>query len=138
VGGWNEWDDIRWAPHAHMDADALRRVQGEGAVIGSHTRTHRPLVRLDAREVEDELRGSQQDLEALLGRPVRTLAYPGGAEGESVAIAAARCYDLAFATDVAHDGARCPRFRIPRFDPCFYGDLDAFRRELDARCGLGR
>ncbi len=138
VGGWNDWDELRWAPHAHLDADALRRLHAEGAVIGSHTRTHRPLVRLDSRELEQELRGSRAELEALLGAPVRALAYPGGAQGASVRAAAARFYDLAFATEVAHDGAHCDRYAIARFDPCFHGDLDSFRRALDARCGLGR
>ena len=138
VGGTNAWDELRWAEHAHLGAGALRRLHAAGAVIGSHTRTHRPLVRLDADELEVELRGSQAELEALLGAPVRALAYPGGALGDEVCGAAARHYDLAFATDASHAGARCDRYRIPRFDPCFYGDLDAFRRELDARCGLGR
>lgn len=138
VGGWNEWDEIRWAPHAHLDAATLRRLQAEGAAIGSHSRTHRPLVRLGAGELEQELRGSRDELEALLGAPVRALAYPGGAHGPEVRECAARFYDLGFATDAPHDGARCDPFLIPRFDPCFHGDLDSFRRALDARCGLGR
>ncbi len=138
IGGWNDWDDIRWAPHAHLDAAALRRLHAEGAVIGSHTRTHRPLVRLEAHELESELRGSRDALAALIEAPVDALAYPGGATGDAVRACAARFYELAFATDAPHDGARCDAHQIARFDPCFHGDLDSFRRALDARCGLGR
>lgn len=61
-----------------MGPAELRALVDAGMTIGSHTRTHPDLVRLDDTRLEDELRGSRQDLEDLLGRPVTLFAYPGG------------------------------------------------------------
>ncbi len=46
--------------------------------IGAHTRTHPQLDRLPIPQQRKEILGSKQDLEALLQRPVRSLAYPYG------------------------------------------------------------
>jgi peptidoglycan/xylan/chitin deacetylase (PgdA/CDA1 family) len=138
IGGSNEWDAIRWAPHRHLDVDALRRLHAEGVNIGSHSRTHRPLVGLTSRQLADELTGSRCALEAIVNAPVATFAYPGGAESWRVRRATQSVYALGFATDAAGTGATMNRYRIPRFDPCFCGDPDVFRRALDDRCGFGR
>jgi len=61
-----------------MGKDELLALADAGMTIGSHTRTHPNLVRLDDERLEDELRGSRQDLEDLLGKPVTLFAYPGG------------------------------------------------------------
>lgn len=59
------WDDVR----------ALRRA---GMDIGSHTRTHRVLQTVPNEQLADELAGSRSDLEAQLGEPILTVAYPVG------------------------------------------------------------
>jgi len=59
------WDDVR----------ALRRA---GMDIGSHTRTHRVLQTVPTDQLADELAGSRSDLEAQLGEPISTIAYPVG------------------------------------------------------------
>lgn len=138
LGGWNDWDDLRWAPHRHLDEAQVRQLAAEGVVIGSHSRSHPVLVQLDADALETELRGSQDDLERLVGVPVRAIAYPGGAVDDAVRRAASAVYDLGFATQSPRDGATCDRFLVPRFDPCFFGDLEMFRRELLAHSGFGR
>ncbi|MDI1483080.1 polysaccharide deacetylase family protein [Polyangium sp. y55x31] len=61
-----------------MGPAELQALVDAGMTIGSHTRTHPDLVQLDDTRLEDELRGSRQDLEDLLGRPVTLFAYPGG------------------------------------------------------------
>jgi peptidoglycan/xylan/chitin deacetylase (PgdA/CDA1 family) len=138
IGGWNEWDPIRWAPHPHLDIDAIRRLHAEGVVIGSHSRTHRPLGRLWGRRLEDELRGSRHALEEIVGAAVSSFAYPGGNQSWRVRRATRSVYELGFATQADCSGATCDRYLIPRFDPCFCGDSDVFRRTLDDHCGLGR
>lgn len=138
IGGWNEWDTLRWAPHRHLDGDALRQLHAEGVVIGSHSRTHRPLARSWGSALTRELLGSQRALEEIVGAPVRTLAYPGGHHSWRIRRAARAVYDLGFATDADASRATCDRYRIPRFDPCFCGDPDVFRRALEDRCGIGR
>lgn len=44
--------------------------------IGSHTRSHRDLRRLDQRSLEEEIRGSKEDLEERLAQPIEAFCYP--------------------------------------------------------------
>ena len=64
--------------------------------------------------------------------PIRTFAYPGGHVDRRVRDATALYYDLGFATTVETGADRHDPLRIPRFDPTFYQDPDAFQRELRA------
>lgn len=136
IGGTNSWDEIRWDEHHHLDLDQLRQLCAEGVVIGSHSRSHRPLIRLDDAELEGELRGSREDLEDLLGVAVPTLAYPGGAVDSRIRQATRRFYELGFATDVEGDDPFCDPYLIPRFDPCFFADPQAFRQQLSRFSGV--
>ena len=58
--------------------DQVRALAAAGMDIGSHTRTHRVLQTVPEAELAAELAGSRADLEAVLGRPVRAIAYPVG------------------------------------------------------------
>jgi peptidoglycan/xylan/chitin deacetylase (PgdA/CDA1 family) len=81
VGGTNVWDaDER--QEALLDADDLRALQAAQVEIGSHTLTHARLPELSRAAAFAELRGSRERLEAILGRPVRVLAYPYGVHSE--------------------------------------------------------
>ncbi|WKN47253.1 polysaccharide deacetylase family protein [Nocardioides sp. Arc9.136] len=71
-------------------AEELLAAAAEGLDIGSHTVTHPWLPALDDRTLEQELTGSRAVLEDLLGRPVRSLAYPTGGWDARVRAAAAR------------------------------------------------
>lgn len=75
LGGTNAWDPHeRQAPL--LSADDVLALRRDGMTFGSHTRTHRPLTRLTAAAVEEELCGSRRDLAELLGNPPLALAYP--------------------------------------------------------------
>jgi peptidoglycan/xylan/chitin deacetylase (PgdA/CDA1 family) len=67
----------------------LRQLRDEGWEIASHTRTHARLITLGDAELREELEGSRARLEAELGEPCRTLAYPYG-EADDRVIEAAR------------------------------------------------
>ena len=62
----------------HVSAGELAGLAGRGIEIGAHSRRHVRLAEQDDGTVDDEVRGSKQDLEDLLGRPVRYFAYPYG------------------------------------------------------------
>ncbi|MEK7747363.1 MAG: polysaccharide deacetylase family protein [Elusimicrobiota bacterium] len=64
----------------------LSRVPG--ASIGSHGKTHIPLVRLTDKGLAEELRSSREYLSGLIGREVRALSYPHGAVDRRVRDAA--------------------------------------------------
>jgi peptidoglycan/xylan/chitin deacetylase (PgdA/CDA1 family) len=135
IGGWNDWDDTAPGRHRHLTAGELRQLHGAGVAIGSHTCSHRPLVRLSDSELESELRDSRHRLEDLIGGAVTTLAYPGGAAGLREQIAAQEWYELAFAVDPGPLGPRCDPYLIPRFDPCFHQGAEDFLAQLDRHNG---
>jgi peptidoglycan/xylan/chitin deacetylase (PgdA/CDA1 family) len=62
----------------YIDWDTARRMQSSGFGFGAHTVTHPILTRIDEERVRHELVGSKQRIEAELGIPVRSLAYPNG------------------------------------------------------------
>jgi peptidoglycan/xylan/chitin deacetylase (PgdA/CDA1 family)/glycosyltransferase involved in cell wall biosynthesis len=98
VGQTNEWDRAIGAGVLRLlDAVGLRAVAERGIEIGSHGATHRMLNQLPPEQLERELVGSAQILEALgLPRP-RVLAYPHGEWSPSVASAARSAgYQAAF------------------------------------------
>jgi peptidoglycan/xylan/chitin deacetylase (PgdA/CDA1 family) len=70
--------EVRYADDMIMSWDQVRALAAAGMGVESHTRRHRVLQTLAQAELEDELTGSRQDLEAQLGRPVRVIAYPVG------------------------------------------------------------
>lgn len=77
---WQGMEEWVGGPHeeelAPMSWEELRRLQGEGWEIGSHSRTHPDLARLDATGLAAELRGSREECEEQLQRPCSSLAYP--------------------------------------------------------------
>jgi peptidoglycan/xylan/chitin deacetylase (PgdA/CDA1 family) len=87
IGGTNVWDPGE-RPAALLSAQDVLALRREGMTFGSHTRTHRPLTRLPIAAVEDELRASRHDLEALLGEPVPTIAYPFNNQNRAIRQAA--------------------------------------------------
>lgn len=89
------WPGVeRWlgGPHERelvpLGWDELRALRDEGWEIASHTRTHARLIKLGDAELREELEGSRARLEAELGEPCLTLAYPYGEANERVIEAA--------------------------------------------------
>lgn len=75
---------------APMSLAELAGVLGRGWEVGSHTRTHPWLPRLDDRALADELETSRAELRERLGIACSSLAYPFGAHDDRVVTAAAR------------------------------------------------
>lgn len=79
LGGTNEWDKrIGAASLRLLDICGLQRLREQGIEIGAHSRTHKMLSRLAIHQLQEEIAGSVEDLEAVgLGRP-RFFSYPHG------------------------------------------------------------
>ncbi|MDQ6676798.1 MAG: polysaccharide deacetylase family protein [Acidobacteriota bacterium] len=58
--------------------DQLRGMAAEGLEVGAHTRRHPVLSRLADSELDEQIRGSKEEIERNLGRPVRHFCYPNG------------------------------------------------------------
>jgi hypothetical protein len=61
-----------------MTWEQVRALADAGMDVQSHTRTHRVLHTLLPTEIREELALSRSDIEAVIERPVRALAYPVG------------------------------------------------------------
>ncbi|MDQ1398064.1 MAG: hypothetical protein QOG64_3323, partial [Acidimicrobiaceae bacterium] len=97
----------------YMSREQLREMAAAGVTIGAHTRTHPDLRRCDDDQLTSEIRGSKDDLEELLGTPVRTFAYPTGlfnARVEAAVVAAG--FDSAVTTKRGWLDTETPPFRI--------------------------
>jgi peptidoglycan/xylan/chitin deacetylase (PgdA/CDA1 family) len=64
--------------------EQLRGLSAAGWEVGSHSRSHPRLTRLEDDELERELRESREDCERELGRPCTSIAYPFGDVDERV------------------------------------------------------
>jgi peptidoglycan/xylan/chitin deacetylase (PgdA/CDA1 family) len=101
----------------------LHELEHDGFTIGSHTVHHRNLRKLSPAQIRLELSQSRRTLERHLHRPVRSLAYPYGAQ-DPVIVGEARTagYKLAFTTRPGDAQSARDRLLLPR---------DVVRRGLD-------
>lgn len=97
IGGENRWDQARGsAPHRLMTADQIRAWARCGIEFGAHSRTHADLTTLRSGRLDDEIRGSRDDLTAITGSPVRSFAYPYGRFDSVVHRHVCQYFDAAF------------------------------------------
>jgi peptidoglycan/xylan/chitin deacetylase (PgdA/CDA1 family) len=56
--------------------DKVRELSGAGHRFGSHSVTHRKLIDLKRKEIEEEIRQSKAVIESKIGKPVDSFSYP--------------------------------------------------------------
>jgi peptidoglycan/xylan/chitin deacetylase (PgdA/CDA1 family) len=79
LGGTNVWDvDKGIAIKPLMQATQARAWVDGGQEVGAHSRSHADLTTLSADQAYDEIVGSKQDLEHVLGTNVSQFCYPYG------------------------------------------------------------
>jgi peptidoglycan/xylan/chitin deacetylase (PgdA/CDA1 family)/glycosyltransferase involved in cell wall biosynthesis len=127
IGAGNDWDDEgAIAGRPLLSSEQIARMRTGGIEFGAHTRTHRALPDLSDAELEEQVRGSREDLEAVLGEQVEVLAYPYGRHDARVVKVAAAA-GLTTACTTRTQAAR------PGDDP-----LAIPRIEIDGDDGLAR
>ncbi|MEW6404074.1 MAG: polysaccharide deacetylase family protein [Chloroflexota bacterium] len=67
----------------YMDAGQIKEMAAAGWEVGSHSMTHKDLTHVDSDVLRWEVVDSREKLEAELGVPVLTFAYPYGFSSES-------------------------------------------------------
>jgi peptidoglycan/xylan/chitin deacetylase (PgdA/CDA1 family) len=127
------WPGIdRWFRTEHeaellpMGWTELAMLADAGWEVGSHTRTHPHLTRVDDASLQDELRGSREDCERQLSLPCRTIAYPYGDHDPRV-VAGARAAGYEAACTLPEDFRGDDVLRTPRVG-VYHGDGDAVFR----------
>src|SRR5689334_10068195 len=73
-----------------MGVDQVHALLRAGMTIASHSRTHPNLTKASDPQLVDEIQGSRQDLQKLLGVSAELFAYPYGSWNKQVAAAAER------------------------------------------------
>lgn len=107
------------ASHAMMTRQQWRELAAGGLIdVGAHTVTHPMLSQLPADAQLDELTSSKRDLEDVLERPVRSLAYPFGGvvdyDATTMALARDAGFDAACANVAGQVGRRSDLYQLPR------------------------
>ena len=118
VGGINDWDAAIGAPQLPLaDVEGLRTLVRNGIGLGSHSRTHAKLNRLERDALDAELVGSAKDLVALGFERPTFVAYPHGEHDDVVREAAAAAgYGGAFTVERQLAQPDGDRFAIPRIE----------------------
>jgi len=62
----------------YMSLDEVKTLQREGMTIASHSRTHANLINASDAQLRDEIVGSREDLQKMLGVAPDLFAYPYG------------------------------------------------------------
>lgn len=105
-----------------MTVDQVRQLAALGMQVGAHTVTH-PILRLLSRQAAlQEMVGSRDALEAILGRAVKLFAYPNGKPGEdyspeSVDLAREAGFAAAVSTQWGVSSSSTDLFQLRRFTP---------------------
>ncbi|MGH8854480.1 MAG: polysaccharide deacetylase family protein [Telluria sp.] len=105
-----------------MTGAQVRRLHAAGMEIGGHTVNHPILARLAPEQARREMADGKDALEAMLGAPVRSFAYPNGKPGqdylaEHAAMAREVGFDCAVSTSWGAASATSDQFQLPRFTP---------------------
>jgi peptidoglycan/xylan/chitin deacetylase (PgdA/CDA1 family) len=93
IGGTNRWDaDLGIAQVPLMDQSALQAWIEGGQEVGSHTRSHVDLTKVNPQQREAEICGSRQELESLLTQEggVQHFCYPYGSLDDAALTMVAR------------------------------------------------
>lgn len=75
---WSKTENPSGVCYPLLDRAHIGEMRANGFSFNSHTRHHKNLTSLAKDALDDQLVGSKQDLESILGCKVRYLAYPYG------------------------------------------------------------
>ena len=100
----------------------MRELSDRGVEIGGHTDAHAVLTTLSVDAARDEIAKGKSRIEAVLGKPVRTFAYPNGRpvrDYDAAHVAVVREFGFAAAVTTAGgvSGRDSDIHQLPRFAP---------------------
>jgi peptidoglycan/xylan/chitin deacetylase (PgdA/CDA1 family) len=100
----SENDGREWVRN-FMGKDEIKAILKEGGTIGCHGKTHSMLTGLETTKLASEVKKSKDQVEALLGVPIFTFAYPG-ALYDKVVINAIRHVGYKYAFNINYGSVR--------------------------------
>lgn len=117
-----------------VDLEELRALSADPLItIGAHTITHAALAYQNSLVQREEIFLSRSNLEAILGNPVSTFAYPYGQREdftlETISLVKEAGYELACTTEHGSLEPNSDLFKLNRFEVHNWG-IDEFRRNI--------
>lgn len=124
LGASNDWDEGETATKDRplLSVEEIQQMRSYGVEVGAHTRTHAALAGADDGKIASEIGGSRSELEAALGSPIQTFAYPYGEVDDRAVAAVDRsgfrgaCTTQASLAHLGEDPLRIPRLEIKSSD----------------------
>ncbi len=134
-GGTEDWAGITHPGRALMNQADLKSIDQTCTEIAPHSRTHADLTLLDEAARDHEIRGSQVDMEDLLGRKMPHFAAPYGRVNDTVRADIAKHFDLAVGVThgIADEGS--DPIDLPRIEMFYYQDLNRWQDFLTGKGG---
>lgn len=116
IGRLNEWDVQRSLKRPkHLSESQIKSLVQNGIGFGSHGLHHRFLTHCSRVEANAELEESKYRLEHIIGRPVRSFAYPyGSVNAETLDLVKSAGYRIAFSLDPVRELSLEAMYRFPR------------------------
>ena len=104
IGKRNIWDEFNEniKDKELMNLSDINYWLKNGMKIGSHSKNHKKLTKLDDKEKIDEIINSKNELESLTGTTIDSFCYPYGLYNENVVNIVKEKYDFAFTTNRSH------------------------------------
>lgn len=105
-----------------FDTESVRTLHNQGFDIGAHTVHHPILNECTRAQARDEIGGSKEELEAIIGGRVHSFAYPNGRPNEDygpehVEMVRSLGYTSAVTTSNGVSTRESDIFQLPRFTP---------------------
>jgi peptidoglycan/xylan/chitin deacetylase (PgdA/CDA1 family) len=134
VGASSRWEPATKLRRDLLDQNGLRDWLAAGMEVGAHTRTHPDLTTLEWSELEREVRGGREELEALTGQYVYAFSYPYGTYNDAVVDEVRKAFQVAFTAESGVNDIRTDALLLRRME--IHGDESIF--DLRWRLKFGR
>lgn len=102
--------------------------------IGDHTRWHDDLTTLTSSEIQDSTCGSGADLGAMIGRTVKSFAYPYGSYNDEVKSITSLCYDMALSVNYGIEWSCDTMWEQPTIDMKYVKTIQQLSDAVNGVC----
>ena len=119
IGKRNIWDEYKEniKDKELMNLSDINYWLKNGMKIGSHSKNHKKLIKLDEKEKIDEIINSKNELESLTGSAIDSFCYPYGLYNENIVNIVKEKYDFAFTTNRSRFNTnKHNKYLLPRID----------------------
>ena len=119
IGKINDWDEENKNIQTKriMDKSDIHIWIKNGMKIGSHSKNHKKLTKIDHHELAEEISSSKVDLEKLIGEEIVSFCYPYGKFNLDVINEVKKNYTYALTTlRSRYDPNKHDKYLIPRID----------------------